>query len=349
MPATIARNDVERVVRDILTRHLANGSSQPAAPSKPNPLVVNISARHCHLTEEHVEVLFGKGRTLTPIKDLYQEGYYAAEETVAIVGPRRRILPEVRVLGPCRGDSQVELAFTDSISLGLDIPVRISGDIQGTPGCLLVGPAGSLELQQGVIRAMRHVHMSPADMAHYGVAQRLAARAAAMDPRAPVFPADWRVSELVQYLTEHPGRMALDAFVEDRDHKLRGRIELRALEGRLNVRELRGVMAPDPPAIFLRTAVAAVRDDVLWRRFDVLPVVDESGVFVGSLSHRALRMDWKPDRGRGDEKPGAAMVELAELAWTGYLAAFDVASAIARSVTAPNAPEAGPHGQKDQS
>ncbi|MEZ6054929.1 MAG: phosphate propanoyltransferase, partial [Planctomycetaceae bacterium] len=137
--------------------------------NKPNPLVVNISARHCHLTEEHVEILFGKGRTLTPVKDLYQEGYYAAEETVAIVGPRRRILPEVRVLGPCRGDSQVELAFTDSISLGLDIPVRISGDIQGTPGCLLVGPAGSLELKQGVIRAMRHVHMSPADMAHHGV------------------------------------------------------------------------------------------------------------------------------------------------------------------------------------
>ena len=165
---TIARTDVERVVRDILVRHLSTGAPQ-TAPVKPNPLVVNISARHCHLTEEHVEILFGRGRTLTPMKDLYQEGYYAAEETVAIVGPRRRILPEVRVLGPCRGDSQVELAFTDSISLGLDIPVRISGDIQGTPGCLLVGPAGSLELNQGVIRAMRHVHMSPADMAHYGV------------------------------------------------------------------------------------------------------------------------------------------------------------------------------------
>lgn len=165
---TIARSDVERVVRDILVRHLSSGTA-PSPPSKPNPLVVNISARHCHLTEEHVEVLFGKGRTLTPIKDLYQEGYYAAEETVAIVGPRRRMLPEVRVLGPCRGDSQVELAFTDSISLGLDIPVRISGNVEGTPGCLLVGPAGSLELNQGVIRAMRHVHMSPADRAHYGV------------------------------------------------------------------------------------------------------------------------------------------------------------------------------------
>ena len=165
--ASLNRADVERVVREVLRRH---HSAQPAAPSaQPNPLVVNISARHCHLTEEHVEVLFGKGHKLTPTKWLYQEGYYAAEETVAIVGPRSRMLPEVRVLGPCRGDSQVELAYTDSISLGLDIPVRISGDIKGTPGCLLVGPKGSLELQQGVIRAMRHVHMSPADLAYWGV------------------------------------------------------------------------------------------------------------------------------------------------------------------------------------
>ena len=162
---SIDRSDVERVVREILRRRLPSGPTSV----KPNPLVVNISARHCHLTQEHVEILFGKGRTLTPMKDLYQDGYFAAEETVAIVGPRRRMLPEVRVLGPCRGDSQVELALTDSISLGLDIPVRISGDIAGTPGCLLVGPEGSIELRQGVIRAMRHVHMSPADMAYHRV------------------------------------------------------------------------------------------------------------------------------------------------------------------------------------
>lgn len=162
---TIDRSDVERVVREILRRRLPSGPTSV----KPNPLVVNISARHCHLTQEHVEILFGKGRTLTPMKDLYQDGYFAAEETVAIVGPRRRMLPEVRVLGPCRGDSQVELALTDSISLGLDIPVRISGDIAGTPGCLLVGPEGSIELKQGVIRAMRHVHMSPADMEYHRV------------------------------------------------------------------------------------------------------------------------------------------------------------------------------------
>lgn len=164
---SIARSDVERIVRDVLMQQM--GGAAPAPASKPNPLVVNISARHCHLTQEHVELLFGKGHQLTPKKWLYQEGYFAAEETIAIVGPRRRMLPEVRVLGPCRGDSQVELAFTDSISLGMDIPVRISGDVKGSAGALLVGPAGSLELNQGVIRAMRHVHMNPSEMAYYGV------------------------------------------------------------------------------------------------------------------------------------------------------------------------------------
>lgn len=165
-PVGISRADVERVVRSVLMKQFA-GEAAPV--QKPNPLIVNISARHCHLTDEHVEILFGRGHTLTPQKWLYQEGYYAAEETVAIVGPRRRMLPEVRVLGPSRGASQVELAFTDAISLGLEAPVRISGDVKGTPGCLIVGPKGSLELREGVIRAMRHVHMSPADMAYYGV------------------------------------------------------------------------------------------------------------------------------------------------------------------------------------
>ena len=163
----ISRADVERVVRGVLERHLKPPVVSPAG--QPNPLIVTISARHCHLTEEHVEILFGKGRTLTPMKELYQEGYYAAEETVTIFGPRQRMIPNLRVLGPCRPDSQVELAFTDAISLGIDAPVRISGNIQGSAGCLLVGPAGSVELQQGVIRAMRHVHMSPADLAWWGV------------------------------------------------------------------------------------------------------------------------------------------------------------------------------------
>jgi len=158
------RTDIERIVRDALSRRI-----QPAgAPGKPNPLVVNISARHVHLTDEHVQILFGKPK-LEPVKDLYQDGYYAAKESVAVIGPRRRMIPNVRVLGPCRDATQVELAFTDGISLGIDLPVRISGDHHDTPGCVLMGPAGVVELTSGVIRAMRHVHMGPADLGYYGV------------------------------------------------------------------------------------------------------------------------------------------------------------------------------------
>ena len=161
----INRTDIEAIVRRILQQQ--TGGSAPAS-NKPNPLVVNISARHVHLSQEHVEVLFGKGAELEVHKDLYQDGYFAAKQTVAVVGSKRRMLPEVRVLGPVR-PSQVELAFTDGISLGIDLPVRISGDHHDTPGCTLIGPAGVLELKQGVIRAMRHVHMSPADLEYYGV------------------------------------------------------------------------------------------------------------------------------------------------------------------------------------
>src|SRR5690606_37912534 len=132
-------------------------------------LVVSISARHCHLTDAHVEQLFGPGHTLTPAKPLYQDGFYAAEETVMVVGPKRRMLPNVRVLGPTRPHSQVELAFTDAISLGIDAPVRASGDVRGSAGCVLVGPAGVVELREGRIRAARHVHMNQDHAAYYGV------------------------------------------------------------------------------------------------------------------------------------------------------------------------------------
>lgn len=164
--AQIQRSDVEQIVRDVLLKQF-QGSSLPEG--KPNPLLVNISARHIHLTQEHVEILFGAGATLTEMKSLYQDGYFAAEETVAVVGPRRRMLPNVRILGPCRDASQVELAFTDGISLGIDLPVRVSGDVEGSPGCVLMGPEGVVELKQGVIRAARHVHMSAADCEYYGV------------------------------------------------------------------------------------------------------------------------------------------------------------------------------------
>ncbi len=165
---------IEALVRSAIANAMgvAAGSS-PSEASSSNlyvpKLVVSISARHIHLTDEHVEKLFGKGKKLTPEKDLYQDGFFAAAETVMIVGPRRRMIPNVRVLGPTRKASQVELAFTDTISLGIDAPVRHSGDIQGTPGCVLVGPAGAVELHEGVIRAARHVHINPRDCAYYGV------------------------------------------------------------------------------------------------------------------------------------------------------------------------------------
>jgi len=157
------RAAIEQIVRELVLKQVGG------PPGKPE-IVVSVSARHVHLTDEHVETLFGPGHKLTVMKDLYQEGFFAAEETVMVVGPtRRRMLPTVRILGPTRPRSQVELAFTDGISLGIDLPVRQSGRIDGTPGCVLVGPAGVVELKEGVIRAERHAHMSPADAAHYGV------------------------------------------------------------------------------------------------------------------------------------------------------------------------------------
>ena len=167
--ATIDRSLIERIVREVVTSRTLPTTG--TAPSRATPdLRVSVSARHCHLTDEHVEILFGPGAKLTPMKPLYQDGFYAAEETVMVVGPnKRRMLPTVRILGPTRPASQVELAFTDSISLGLDIPVRASGKIDNTPGCILVGPKGVVELKQGVIRAERHVHMSLADADYYGL------------------------------------------------------------------------------------------------------------------------------------------------------------------------------------
>lgn len=158
---------IEKLVRESVYHHL--GRPLPARASAPNPLLVNVSARHCHLTQEAVEVLFGAGHQLTPMKWLYQEGQYAAQESVTLIGPRSRVISNLRILGPCRDINQVELAYTDARALGFDIPVRQSGDIEGTPGCMLMGPKGYFEMKQGVIRAAIHVHMSPEDAAHFGV------------------------------------------------------------------------------------------------------------------------------------------------------------------------------------
>ena len=158
---------VEHLVRQSVYARL--GKALPRTASAPNPLVVNISARHCHLTPEAVEALFGPGHKLQVHKWLYQDGQFAAKETVTLIGPRSRVISNLRILGPCRNINQIELAYTDAIALGFDIPLRPSGNIKDTPGCMLMGPHGFFEMTHGVIRALRHVHMSPVDAEFYGV------------------------------------------------------------------------------------------------------------------------------------------------------------------------------------
>jgi putative phosphotransacetylase len=167
MPAVMDRTAIEQIVREVVSGTLA--SQAITRERRASELVVSVSARHVHLTDAHVETLFGPGHKLTIKKPLYQDGFYAAEETLMVVGPRRRMLPSVRVLGPTRPYSQVELAFTDLISLGIDAPARASGNIQGSAPCVLVGPRGVVQLSEGVIRAERHVHMNLAHAAQYRV------------------------------------------------------------------------------------------------------------------------------------------------------------------------------------
>ena len=133
-----------------------------------NTVLVETSARHVHLTEEHIKILFGEGATLTVKKPLSQPGQFACEERVTVVGPKRQI-ERVIILGPARKAGQGEVSFTDARTLGIDAPVRESGDVAGTPGCKLVGPCGELDLEEGVIVAKRHVHLDPATAEQFGV------------------------------------------------------------------------------------------------------------------------------------------------------------------------------------
>jgi putative phosphotransacetylase len=156
---------VESLIRESLFRQLGKEPLPGPAPV----LVVNSSARHMHVTQENLEVLFGPGYQLQVHKWLYQEGQFASTATVTLVGPRDRVIPKLRILGPCRSLTQIELAYTDAVYLGLDVPVKASGDIKGSSGGYVIGPKGMIEMKEGIIRAARHVHMSPSDAAFYGV------------------------------------------------------------------------------------------------------------------------------------------------------------------------------------
>ena len=164
---SLDRSAVEKIVRQIVSGRLA-----PQAAAGAPTLAVHASARHVHLSREDLDRLFGPGSELTVDRPLFQRGHFAARETVTLIGPRSRLISNLRILGPLRPRSQIELAFTDAIALGFEnVPVRISGDLDGTPGALVMGPRGTVELKQGVIRAAAHVHMNPGEAAHFGVRQ----------------------------------------------------------------------------------------------------------------------------------------------------------------------------------
>lgn len=129
---------------------------------------VGVSARHIHLTQEHIEVLFGEGYQLTEFKALSQPGQFAANETVAVVGSKGSF-EKVRILGPARPATQLEISRTDSFAIGVKAPVRESGKIDGTPGVLLKGPAGEVQIEEGVIVAARHIHFHTSDAAKWGI------------------------------------------------------------------------------------------------------------------------------------------------------------------------------------
>ena len=136
-----------------------------------NQVVVEVSARHVHLSQQDLETLFGPGYELTVKKMLSQPGQYASEERVTVVGPKREIAG-VSILGPVRKDTQVELSLTDARSISVKAPVRESGDIAGSAGCKLIGPKGELEIKEGVIAAKRHIHATPADAERMGLSDK---------------------------------------------------------------------------------------------------------------------------------------------------------------------------------
>ncbi|WP_138751518.1 phosphate propanoyltransferase [Paenibacillus sinopodophylli] len=149
-------------------------------------VTIGVSARHIHLSQEHVELLFGKGYELTAMKPLSQPEQYAANETVAVVGPKGSF-GKVRILGPARKQTQLEVSRTDAFALGVNPPVRESGDVKGSAGIKLQGPAGEVEIEEGVIVAARHIHFHTSDAEKYGVADKQQLRVRFAGERGVVF------------------------------------------------------------------------------------------------------------------------------------------------------------------
>ena len=163
------KEQIEAVVRRVLGATCDTVNKCNSTCGSCGEIPVGISNRHIHLTEGDVERLFGKGYKLTPIKDLSQPGQYACKETLTIIGPSMRPIENVRVLGPTRPKSQVEISMTDSYVLKVKPPVRESGKLEGSSPIRIIGPKGVVELNEGCIIANRHIHMSPSEAQMFGV------------------------------------------------------------------------------------------------------------------------------------------------------------------------------------
>ena len=162
----MANENYEAVLRLLLEAMQSNTASSNT--QKPEGIPVGVSNRHLHLSQTDLDILFGTGYKLTPIKDLSQPGQFACKETVTICGPKGAI-EKVRVLGPVRSKTQVEILTGDGFKLGVTAPARLSGDLAGSPGITIIGPKGSVQTKEGLIVAQRHIHMTPQDAVNYGV------------------------------------------------------------------------------------------------------------------------------------------------------------------------------------
>ncbi len=174
----IARETLRAMDRDYLVR------ACEACRAKPVP--IEVSAHHVHLSQDHVEALFGAGHVLARRAGLSQPGQYASEDDLTVIGPKGSI-GHVRVLGPPRASTQVEIAMTEQFKLGIHPPIRDSGDLEGTPGCVLEGPAGRVTLDKGVICALRHIHMTPEDALRYGLRDKCTVKVRVAGDREMVF------------------------------------------------------------------------------------------------------------------------------------------------------------------
>jgi acetate kinase len=179
--------DEERMIaRDTLRAMSRSYLTQVLEAQQREPIPIEVSAHHIHLSQDHVEALFGPGHQLTWQSDLSQPGQFACVEQLTITGPKGSVA-RVRVLGPARKATQVEISMTEQFKLGIHPPIRESGDLQGTPGCTLEGPAGTVAIERGVICAMRHVHMTPADALRYGLRDKSTVRVRVPGDRELVF------------------------------------------------------------------------------------------------------------------------------------------------------------------